>query len=740
MRLTLRTLLAYLDDTLEPAEIKQIGQKVNESQSAQELIDRIKRVTRRRRLAAPPAASQSDKFDANTIAEYLDNTLPADQVAEVEKLCLESDVHLAEIATCHQILTLVLGEPALVPPAAKRRMYALVQGSRARTSPQAGRLTPGPMAEVEGLETGDQPPPKTGSAAWMGWLIPVAGCLLLAGVAFAIWQALYSEPERSGRPRAAADRKQNVEPPKDQGQQDGQAKQGGGGQKTENGGARKGGGDEEKGSTGGPDKGGQGDAKEPDKKEPDKKEPDKKEPDGKQPDKEPDGAAPPGQVVYAGWPPVGPASTERRALGRLAREAAGSDALMHAPADGSKWERLTPSGRAYSTDWLVSLPGFRSRLNLDSGVGLYLWGNVPEHLPLPVFESAVVLYAPAGKAGAPDADFRLDRGRVWVTNQKKDRQPAIVRVRFGRDRFGKEQVWDLKMDPGGEVGLEIVGRELGFAPGRSEEGPHQFLTLLVTKGKLRLRDDFHEYDMSQPPGLALYFWENKAQGSLDQPRKLDQLPDAWSQTPPAPRQESKLMDDALTSLRERMAGAKDPVILLAETVELPNPAGASRFLGVLCQGALDRLNEVVEDLGDERNYDVREAAVQALRHWLGRADGQDKRLREGLKGKYKQAEIDAVLSLLRIPDASDLDKRETYEFFVENLGHSQTAIRHLAFWHLQRLAAKLLQGDRTLTFDPAGDSTAREAAVKKWKKLLDDGKLPPEMPQPGGGRPQGKPR
>ena len=28
MRLTLRTLLAYLDDTLEPTEIKQIGQKV----------------------------------------------------------------------------------------------------------------------------------------------------------------------------------------------------------------------------------------------------------------------------------------------------------------------------------------------------------------------------------------------------------------------------------------------------------------------------------------------------------------------------------------------------------------------------------------------------------------------------------------------------------------------------------------------------------------------------------------
>src|SRR4051794_14473475 len=54
VRLTLRTLLAYLDDTLEPAEIKRIGQKVAESDAAQELIARIKQVTRRRRLTTPP--------------------------------------------------------------------------------------------------------------------------------------------------------------------------------------------------------------------------------------------------------------------------------------------------------------------------------------------------------------------------------------------------------------------------------------------------------------------------------------------------------------------------------------------------------------------------------------------------------------------------------------------------------------------------------------------------------------
>src|SRR4051812_5832642 len=98
MRLTLRTLLAYLDDTLEPSQAKAIGQKVNESKQAQELIERIKQVTRRRRITVATEASPGGKIDPNTIAEYLDNTVSPEQASEVEQICLSSDVHLAEVA------------------------------------------------------------------------------------------------------------------------------------------------------------------------------------------------------------------------------------------------------------------------------------------------------------------------------------------------------------------------------------------------------------------------------------------------------------------------------------------------------------------------------------------------------------------------------------------------------------------------------------------------------------------
>ena len=115
MRLTLRTLLAYLDDTLEPSQARLIGQKVAESDAAQELIARIKQVTRRRRLTSPLATGPGSKLDPNLIAEYLDNVLSPEQLAEVEETCLGSDTHLAEVAASHQILTLVLGEPPAFP-------------------------------------------------------------------------------------------------------------------------------------------------------------------------------------------------------------------------------------------------------------------------------------------------------------------------------------------------------------------------------------------------------------------------------------------------------------------------------------------------------------------------------------------------------------------------------------------------------------------------------------------------
>src|SRR5204863_1182158 len=136
------------------------------------------------RLTTPPTGGASGKlFDANTVAEYLDNELDSEQVAEVEKLCLESDVHLAEIAACHQILTLVLGEPALVPPTAKERMYGLVKGREAipfRKAPAAGAAAANTAAGEDEEDLLTLPFLRRGP--WLRWGLPIAAALLLVAL------------------------------------------------------------------------------------------------------------------------------------------------------------------------------------------------------------------------------------------------------------------------------------------------------------------------------------------------------------------------------------------------------------------------------------------------------------------------------------------------------------------------------------------------------------------------------
>ena len=47
-------------------------------------------------MAAPSPDAVGPIADANAISEYLDSTLSAEQIAEIERACLESDPHLAE--------------------------------------------------------------------------------------------------------------------------------------------------------------------------------------------------------------------------------------------------------------------------------------------------------------------------------------------------------------------------------------------------------------------------------------------------------------------------------------------------------------------------------------------------------------------------------------------------------------------------------------------------------------------
>lgn len=147
MRLTLRTLLAYLDDILEPEDAEKLRQKIEENPNASDLTHRIRACMAKSRLSSPAVHGRGLAADANTVSEYLDNTLAVERMPEFERTCLESDVHLSEVASCHQILTMVLGEPVEVDNSLRKMAYGL--NATAGTSDLGTFATDGTSATVK---------------------------------------------------------------------------------------------------------------------------------------------------------------------------------------------------------------------------------------------------------------------------------------------------------------------------------------------------------------------------------------------------------------------------------------------------------------------------------------------------------------------------------------------------------------------------------------------------------------
>ncbi|MCC9601616.1 hypothetical protein LOC67_13745 [Stieleria sp. JC731] len=126
MRLTLRTLLAYLDDTLDPRDREILRDKLERSGQATQLVQAIRACITNPQLSAPAPESVHPIEDANMMSDYLDSTLSPEQTAELEKACLDSLPSLAEAGACHQILTMVLGQPAKASDELRSRIFAMV--------------------------------------------------------------------------------------------------------------------------------------------------------------------------------------------------------------------------------------------------------------------------------------------------------------------------------------------------------------------------------------------------------------------------------------------------------------------------------------------------------------------------------------------------------------------------------------------------------------------------------------
>ena len=123
MRLSLRALLAFEDNIFDAEHRLQLERTIPNHDNAASTLRRIRNVVRQPHLGVPGIVDNREELDPNLMAEYLDHQLAAEQVDKFEAYCLSSDTYLAEVATVHQILSNVLGEPARTSRDCRLRCY-----------------------------------------------------------------------------------------------------------------------------------------------------------------------------------------------------------------------------------------------------------------------------------------------------------------------------------------------------------------------------------------------------------------------------------------------------------------------------------------------------------------------------------------------------------------------------------------------------------------------------------------
>jgi hypothetical protein len=719
MRLTLRTLLAYLDDTLEPSEIKQIGQKVAESDAAQELIARLKQVTRRRRLTTPSDTGQGEPFDPNSVAAYLDNELPSEQVAELERLCLESDVHLAEVAACHQILTLVLGEPALVPPTAKERMYGLVKGREA--IPFRKATTPTAAGGDDAEETDDAMMSVLAfhrqQNGWKRWIAPAAGVLLFLALPIVLYVALSQNTHtpRDTRPVIVAS-SDKTNPDKDAAKDADASRDKSRDADTKD--------KSEKDTTASPKDKDKSTVVTPPADKPDKDKSAKDAPVGK------DKSAKEGNNTaekVVDWPTE--PSPERRevAVYQGSPKAGTPSILVQHSNDDKVWKRLSPNSPINSSDPLVSLPGYPSEITTPGGVRLQMWGTLTEFLPQglpPLSESAAILHSNPRY----DLELTLERGRIFLANVK-GKGPVRIRLRFDTE------IWDIALlEPDTEIGVDLFKMLPTSVDWRSQQ-PRADIVATLLRGKAELQLQYNKFENLQMPGPGFFRWDSYGPG-ITGPLPQQAPSPAFSKEVPAGKDIAKVRE-ALEAISRRMGEKKAVNVILKEIATADDSPELQRLLSIQCLGALDAIPTVLDILDgkDDARARDRHMAIIVLARWVGRSlensmqlfDIKDRKSGILLDKKYTPNESAIVVSLLHDFDEVRLQQPETYVTLADYLTSNKMAIRELAYFHLVHLSTGLKS---IPPYNAAWDPERRSTAAGQWKELAKD--LVKRSEQPAG--------
>lgn len=395
----------------------------------------------------------------------------------------------------------------------------------------------------------------------------------------------------------------------------------------------------------------------------------------------------------------------------VAKSVTPTASMIRREAPDKPWQVVKEGETLHSGDLIIGLPNAAIE-SLGGTVRLTFLSDLAGATPFPIVETAIILHASKGE----DLDFHLDRGRIEFTSLKKKGE-VHIRPRLRAD---VEARGDVLLEPGASCSLETYGRWPAGVPFTRElkpgAGPTVHVIFLVTRGDVLLRLDNHRVAMKAPPGPALIEWDSVTGGDPT-PQRLDKLP-VW-----AGEATSELAKKRLAFLEEfrKRAGEKGIEATFDEFLNSDDPF--KRRIAVNAMGAMDDLKRLGTAMSTTKHRDVWESGVLALRHWIGRAPGQDQKLYQALikEAGYKPVDAESVLQLLHSFGEADLTRPETYEMLIDYLGHDRLAVRGLANWHLVRL----VPDGKKIDFDPMGSKEVRTKAMEAWRKLVPPGKLPP---------------
>ncbi len=372
---------------------------------------------------------------------------------------------------------------------------------------------------------------------------------------------------------------------------------------------------------------------------------------------------------------------------------------------GPAWKAIA-AGAAVPADTPVIALFDATLASANGNVAVRMLADPNQRGPLPILESAVIVHADAKH----DLALTPLRGLIVLTNAKKE-GPATVRF------TSRGYTVDLTLkEPGAKLALEIYSRH---APGSAQlddptqDDPVMHLFCISLAGEAYMKGPQRGVTLHAPPGPAVLVWDSVLREP--QVQRLEALP---PEIKVMKEKDQKVLETICTWARTIDAAMPQAALKAG----VASPDSAVRKAAVTAMGALDDVRGLFNVLATSPHADARDQAVLALRHWLGRAPGQTKKLDAG----FRKAGLSAVQSqnvLQLLYGFTPEQKRDpaVYDLLIDNLKSSRPALRALSYWHLYRLAP----AGRTIAYDPQAPEAERDRGYAQWRQLIPAGKLPP---------------